>query len=219
MYVHEHFHGHQTRVQRRGLGDEGLRGFKVHGEDANWSRVEGLALRRAYLEADNAASREYLKDFVVARQIKRRKIPDAAAAAESHIADVEGTASYVSLRTALLLKDSEYRPGIDRAKDPFFYDFSNVDGYIDNIMRKGMDFASSMTQDDQHKYYFYGAYQCFLLDRFSPDWKRGFLEKGKNLDIMMADLLRLTSAEKEEIARRLPARYGEDEPSPLRKEP
>ena len=54
-----------------------------------------------------------------------------------------------------------------------------------------------MTQDDQRKYYFYGAYQCFLLDRFSPGWKRGFLEKGKDLDVMMADLLRLTSAEKE----------------------
>ena len=141
MYVHEHFHGHQARVQRRGLGDEGLRGFKVNGEDANWSRVEGLALRRAYLEVDDAASREYLKDFVVARQIKRGKITDAAAAAESHIADSEGPASYVSLKTAMLLKDSEDRPGIDRAKDPFFYDFSHVDGYIDNIMRKGMDFV------------------------------------------------------------------------------
>ena len=55
-----------------------------------------------------------------------------------------------------------------------------------------------------------------ILDRYSealwPDWKRGFLEKGKDLDVMMADLLRLTSAEKEEIAHRLSARYGDDEP-------
>jgi hypothetical protein len=215
MYVHEHFHGHQARVQRRGLGDEGLRGMKVDGIDANWCRVEGLALRRAYLEADDEAAREYLKDFVVARQIKRGKLSDAAAAAESHIADSEGPASYVSLRTALLLKDPGYRPGIDPTKDPFFYGFSHVDGYIDNVMRKGMEFASSMTQDDPRIYYFYGAYQCFLLDRFSPDWKRGFLEKGKDLDIMMADLLRLTSAEKEQIAQRLPARYGDDDLSSL----
>ena len=85
--------------------------------------------------------------------------------AESHIADSEGPASYVSLRTALLLKDSGYEPGIDPTKDPFFYDFAYVGGYIDNVMRKGMDFANSMTQDDQRKYYLYGAYQCFLLDR------------------------------------------------------
>jgi hypothetical protein len=210
MYVHEHFHGHQARVQRRGLGDEGLGGVKVNVEEADWSRVEGLALRRAYLEVDDAASREYLKDFLVAREIKRGKIPSAAAAAESHIADVEGTASYVSLKTAMLLKDSEDRSRIDRAKDPFFYGFAYVDGYIDNIMRKGMDFACSMTQDDRRIYYFYGAYQCFLLDRFSPGWKHGFLEKGKDLDLMMADLLKLTSAEKTEIRQRLSTRYEND---------
>ena len=212
MYVHEHFHGHQARVQRRGLGDEGLRGYKVNVEYPDWSRVEGLALRRAYLEVDDAASREWLKDFVAARALKRGKIPSAAAAAESHIADVEGTASYVSLKTALLLKDSKDRPGLDRSKDPFFYDFVYLDGYVDNIMRKGMDFAFSMTRDDRRKYYLYGAYQCFLLDRFSPGWKRGFLEKGKDLDVMMTDLLKLTPAEKEEIAHRLPIRYGADEP-------
>jgi hypothetical protein len=213
MYVHEHFHGHQARVQHRGLGDEGLSGLKVNVEYPDWSRVEGLALRRAYLEVDDAAAREYLKDFVVARAIKRGKITSAAAAAESQIADVEGPASYVSLKTALLLRDSGDRPGIGRAKDPYFYNFSYVNGYIDNIMRKGMDFAFSMPKDDRRKYYLYGAYQCFLLDRFSPGWKRGFLEKGKDLDVMMADLLSLTSAEKEEIAQRLPTRYGDDDPS------
>ena len=118
-----------------------------------------------------------------------------------------------------MLRDSEDRPGIDRAKDPFFYDFAYVDGYIDNIMRKGMDFAFSMTRDDRRKYCLYGLYQCFLLDRFSQGWKLGFLEKGKDLDVMMADLLQLTPAEKEEIAQRLPTRYGADEPSPLRKKP
>ncbi len=211
-YIHEHFHGHQTRVQRRDLGDEGLSGLKVDVEYPDWSRIEGLALRRAYLEDDDAASREWLKDFVAARAIKRGKITDAAAAAESHTADVEGTASYVSLKTALLLKDSKDRPAIDRAKDPFFYGFAYVEGYLDNIMRKGMDFACSLPQDERSRYYLYGAYQCFLLDRFSPGWKRGFLEKGKDLDIMMADLLGLTSAEIEEIAQRLPIRYGADEP-------
>jgi len=219
MYVHEHFHGHQARTRRRGPGEDGLRGLKVDVEYPDWSRVEGLALRRAYPEVDDAAAREYLKDFVVARQIKRGKITSAAAAAESQIANGEGPASYVSLKTAMLLRDPGYRPGIDATKDPFFYGFSHVDGYIDNVMRKGMDFAFSMPKDDRRKYYLYGAYQCFLLDRFSPGWKRGFLEKGKDLDVMMADLLRLTPAEKEEIAQRLPTRYSDVEPPPLRKSP
>jgi hypothetical protein len=219
MYVHEHFHGHQARTRHRGPGEDGLRGLEVNVEYPDWSRVEGLALRRAYLEVDDAAAREYLKDFVVARAIKRGKITSAAAAAESQIANGEGPASYVSLKTAMLLRDSGDRPGIGRAKDPYFYNFSYVNGYIDNIMRKGMDFVCSMTQDDRRKYYFYGAYQCFLLDRFSPGWKRGFLEKGKDLDVMMADLLRLTQAEKEEIAQRLPTRYSDVEPPPFRKSP
>jgi hypothetical protein len=217
MYIHEHFHGHQAKVQRRDLGDAGLKGLEIAGKDPNWSRVEGLALRRAYLEADDAAAREYLKDFVVARGLKRGKITSAAAAAETQVADVEGPASYVSLRTALLLKGAEARSGIDRAKDPYFYDFAYVDGYIDNIMRKGMDFACSLPPNDRNRYYLYGAYQGFLLDRFSPDWKRGFLEKGNDLDTMMADLLHLTSAEKVLIAHRLPTRYGADEPNSSRK--
>ena len=123
----------------------------------------------------------------------------------------EGTASYVSLKTAMLLRDSSDKPGIDRAKDPFFYNYAYINGYIDNIMRKGMDFAVSWTEDRGGKYYLYGAYQCFLLDRFAPGWKRGFLEKKKDLDSAMAALLKLSSGEKEEIKQRLSTRYAYDE--------
>ncbi len=210
MYVHEHFHGHQNRVRGRGRGEEGLRGLKVDVKYPNWARVEGLALRRAYLEADDAASLDCLKDFVVARQIKRGKITSAAAAAESQIANGEGPATYVSLKAAMLLEEAEDRPGIDRTDDPYFYGFAYADGYLDNIMRKGMEFACSLGENDRRIYYLFGAYQCFLLDRFSPDWKRGFLEKGKDLDVLIADLLELAPAEKAEIARRLPIRYGDD---------
>ncbi|MDH4270919.1 MAG: hypothetical protein OEW18_02970, partial [Candidatus Aminicenantes bacterium] len=113
--------------------------------------------------------------------------------------------------TALLLRDSGDKPGLDRAKDPFFYNYAYVDGYIDNIMRKGMDFAVTLTKDKHAKYYLYGAYQCFLLDRFAPGWKRGLLEKKKDLDSAMAALLKLSAGEKEEIKQRLSTRYGYDE--------
>jgi hypothetical protein len=213
MYVHEHFHGHQARVGRggpRGPGDEAWRRFEADAEYASWSNVEGLALRRAYLESEDAAAREFLKDFVVARENKNAHMP-AGAAPEAYISAVEGTSTYVSFKTALLLGGSNYSPDIDRAKDPYFYKFAHVDGYIDNIMRKGMDFAVAWSQDTRSKYYLYGAYQCFLLDRFAPGWKRGFIEKAKSLDAAMADLLRLSSAEKEEIRQRLPTRYAYDE--------
>jgi hypothetical protein len=206
-YIHEHFHAHQARLQRPGP----VRAFKINAEYAAWAHIEGLALRRAYLESQDAAARDFIKDFVVAREIKHAHMPPDAAPAEAYFSMKEGTASYVSLKTAMLLRDSSDKPGIDRAKDPFFYGFAYVNGYVDNIMRKGMDFAVSLTEDRGGKYYFYGAYQCFLLDRFAPGWKRGFLEKKKNLDSAMAAVLKLSSEEKEEIKQRLSTRYAYDE--------
>jgi len=214
MYVHEHFHGHQSGFPRfQGVlpGDALLRRFEVNAEYAAWSHIEGLALRRAYLESQDAAALDILKDFLVAREIKHVLMPRGTAPAEARISLVEGTASYVSLKTAMQLRDASAKPGIDRSKDPFFYDYGYVDGYLDNIMRKGMDVAASLTEDKRGRYYFYGAYQCFLLDRFAPGWKRGLFESERTLDSAMSDLLRISAEEKEEIKRRLPARYGYDE--------
>jgi hypothetical protein len=214
MYVHEHFHGHQSRFpQFQGAlpGDALLRRFEVTAEYVAWSHIEGLALRRAYIESQDAAALDLLKDFMVAREIKHALMPRGTAPAEARISLVEGTPSYVSLKTAMLLRDASDKPGIDRSKDPFFYNYAYVDGYIDNIMRKGMDVAASLTDDKRGRYYFYGAYQCFLLDRFAPGWKRDFFENGRTLDSAMADLLKISAAEKEEIKQRLPARYGYDE--------
>jgi hypothetical protein len=210
LYIHEHFHAHQARLQRPGP----VRAFKVNAEYAAWAHIEGLALHRAYLESQDAAAHDYLKDFVVAREVKWAHLPPLqadAAEAEAYLSTKEGAASYVSLKTAMLLRDSSENPGLDRAKDPFFYNYAYLDGYIDNIMRKGMDFVVSLTEDNQEKYYLYGAYQCFLLDRFAPGWKRGFLEKKKDLDSALAALLKLSSGEKEEIKKRLLTRYAYDE--------
>jgi len=214
MYLHEHFHGHQSRFPRfQGAPPSValLRRFQATAEYAAWSHIEGLALRRAYLESQDAAALDILKDFLAAREIKRALMPRGTAPAEARISLVEGTPSYVSLKTAMLLREASEKPGVDRSKDPFFYDYAYVDGYIDNIMRKGMDFAVSWSEDTRGKYYLYGAYQCFLLDRFAPGWKRDLFETERTLDSAMSGLLKISDAEKEEIKRRLPARYGYDE--------
>jgi hypothetical protein len=214
MYVHELFHGHQSRFpQFQGAlpADALLRRYQVSAEYAAWSHIEGLALRRAYVEPQDAAALDLLKDFAVARGIKRALMPRGTAAAEARNSLKEGAASYVSLNAALLLRDAADKPGLDRAKDPFFYNYAYLDAYINNVMKKGLDFAVAWTDDKQGKYYLYGAYQCFLLDRFSPGWKKGFFEKNKNLDAEMADLLKISESEREEIKRRLPVRYGYSE--------
>jgi hypothetical protein len=214
MYVHELFHGHQSRFpQFQGAlpADALLRRYQVSAEYAAWSHIEGLALRSAYVEPQDAAALDLLKDFAVARGIKRALMPRGTAAAEARISLKEGAASYVSLKAALLLRDAADKAGLDRAKDPFFYNYAYLDAYINNVMNKGLDFAVAWTDDKQGKYYLYGAYQCFLLDRFSPGWKKGFFEKNKNLDAKMADLLKISESEREEIKRRLPVRYGYNE--------
>jgi len=211
MYIHEHFHGYQNLFPRSGPTWEALRDFRVDAEYAAWSHIEGLALRRAYLESRDDEALAFFKDFAVARRIKRARMPADAATVEARISTLEGTASYASLKTTLLLKDPGEKLGREPAKDPFFYGFAYADGYFDTIMRKGMDFAVAWSEDKQNKYYLYGAYQCFLLDRFTPGWKKGFLEGRKTLDAATEDSLKLTAKEEEEITKRLPSRYNFDE--------
>ncbi|MBN2207581.1 MAG: hypothetical protein JW742_09270, partial [Candidatus Aminicenantes bacterium] len=187
-YIHEHFHGYRVKFPANDLAVAAVPLFRIDAEYAAWSQVEGLALQRTYDEPEDAAAREFLKDFLVAREIKRALMPREAANFEALFSAMEGTSSYVSLKAAMLLGASDYEPALDRTKNPYFYAFAYVDGYIDNIMRKGMDYAVSLTRDTQRKYYFYGVYQCFLLDRFAPGWKRGFLEEAKTLDEVMAGL-------------------------------
>jgi hypothetical protein len=86
-----------------------------------------------------------------------------------------------------------------------------VDGYVSSLMEKGLHFAANWTLDKRGKYYLYGAYQCFLLDRFVPGWKRNFFRNKKNRDQITAEFLKLTEEQKEEIAKRINSRYSYDD--------
>lgn len=213
MYIHEHFHGFQSQFGPLGSG-EGLRDFEVNAEYAAYSHIEGLALLQAFEQKDNVKSLGYLKDFMVAREIKRTYMPPEAIPAEQFISVVEGTACYANLKTAVLIRDRRYKPKINQEVDPYFYNFEYVDGYLENIMKKGLHFAAEWTLDKigglRGKYYLYGAYQCFLLDRFIPGWKQNFFQEKKNLDDITSDFLNLSTAEKEEIAERLKTKYSYD---------
>lgn len=211
MLVHEHFHGFQAKHGRWGGGTNGLKDFHVTAEYATYSHVEGLALMKAFEEKDHDEALEYFKDFFVARDSKQALMPAEAVVGEQFISVVEGTPSYCSLKMAMILRDEAYEPGISREDDPFFYDFQYVDGYVSSLMEKGLHFAANWTLDKRGKYYLYGAYQCFLLDRFVPGWKRNFFRNKKNLDQITAEFLKLTEEQKEEIAKRIKSRYSYDD--------
>ena len=210
LYIHEFFHGFQGKYELAG-NDDALYKFKVNTEYATYSNIEGLALLDAYNENDHNRALESLEDYMVARGIKHTFMPPEAAAAEQSAAVSEGTASYSNVKMAMLLKDMKYKPGISKQDDPFFYDFKFMDEYIEENLDKDLRMVMEFTLDKIGKCYAYGAYQCFILDRFFPKWKHGFFREKKNLDEVTANFLKLSPDQEKLIAARLKTKYPYDE--------
>ncbi|UCH92580.1 MAG: hypothetical protein JSV88_20100 [Candidatus Aminicenantes bacterium] len=211
LYVHEFFHGFQRKYELSGKGDDALYKFKVNTEYATYSNIEGLALLNAYNEKDHAGALEFLKDYLVAREIKQTFMPPGSAAAEQFTAVSEGTASYSNIKMAMILRDNKYKPGISQQDDPFFFNFKFMDGYIENNLTKDLRFTMEFTLEKVGKCYAFGAYLCLVLDRFVPGWKNGFFQEKKNLDQVTANFLKLSPAQKKVIADRLKTKYPYDE--------
>jgi hypothetical protein len=211
MLIHEHYHGYQAKFGSWGRGARGLRDFRVTADYAAYSHVEGLALKKAFEEKDQAEALEYFEDFCVARESKQATMPPEAVAGERFISVIEGTPSFCSLKMAMILRDESYEAGISRDADPFFYNFQYMEGYVSSLMEKGLEYIANLTLDKRGKYYLYGAYQCFLLDRFFPGWKKNFFENKKDLDTITDEFLALTEEQKKEISKRIEERYGFNE--------
>jgi len=211
LNVHEFFHGFQKKCgAMEGGGSADITDFKVNAGYATYSNIEGLALINAFEEKEQSKARECLKDSVVARQIKQSFMPDELAAAEKFTSLLEGTASYANIRMAQLIKEQKYKAGMSREDDPFFFDFKFMKGNIENHTTLTMPFAVPRTFGVLDNCYQYGAYQCFLLDRFFPGWKKDFFRDKKKLDDVMAGFLKLSGEEKAVIAKRLKTKYSYD---------
>ena len=241
LYVHEFFHGFQTRAMpARSAGEEIRRisreakeksvkpdfskvkkskrtevdmdrNFQVNPEYSTYSNIEGLALLNAYKEKDKKKALEYFKDYSVAREIKHsRHMTPGAAAGETNTTVSEGTASYSDAKMAMLVRDKKYKPQMSPKDDPFFFNYQYAGGYVHEKTIASIEGIMGETLDTLGKCYTYGLYQCLLLDRFFPGWKKGFFESEKNLDEVTAEKLRLSEAEKKAIEERLKAKYEYD---------
>ena len=241
LYVHEFFHGFQTRAMpERQAGEdirrimkeakekgvkpdlskvkmprkravEPARDFDVNPEYSTYSNIEGLALRGALEAEKKAEAREYFKDYLAAREIKHSKYMTPGAALNEALTTVsEGTAVYSDTRMAMMIRDRKYKPAMNQADDPFFYGFRFMDQYIYSNTRKSIDFVLNDTLDTLGKCYTYGVYQCLVLDRLFPGWKKGFFESEKTLDEVTAEKLKLSDKEKAAVAERLKAKYDYD---------
>jgi hypothetical protein len=205
LNIHELFHCFQRSTYRSRHGN--LQ-YNTDENYATYAEIEGLALEHSYLEADDATAREYLKDFLIARGLKRRSMTELEQLQESEEDVSEGTATYSELMAATLIKKS-YTPLITRKDDPFFFGFKYVDSLIQGKL-KMLRFSRTNTLSSRDKCYPYGCYQAVLLNRFAPGWQDGFFQRGRTLDHAIDSLFALQQQEREKIAARLRDRYGYD---------
>ena len=205
LCIHELFHCFQNTLFKWKSGNLHFNNDENY---AAYAEIEGLALERAYLESNDALAKEYLKDCLVAKQLKRRSMNDLERLQESDEDIEEGTATYSDLMTSTLLKKG-YQPLITQKDDPYFFSFRYADSLIE-LKLKMLRSTRVNSLSSMDKSYPYGCYEAMLLTRFSPGWRDGFFQKGNGLDVVIDSLLSLSPQERENVAGRLKSRYGYD---------
>lgn len=210
-YVHEAFHclqaqlridGEKTRARMNCWRDMNKE-FDSNLEYSVFAEIEGCALLSAFHESNNSKALEYLKDSLVAREIRQRAMTPGAVVADIYRTRDEGTATYANIRLAMLLKDAGYQNRVSKDDNSCFLAFEHLDEYLKKEIASCQKEFISGTLDTTRNIYIHGALQCFLLDRLFPDWKTGLFENDRSLDKVISGFLNLTEGEKQRIEIRL----------------
>jgi hypothetical protein len=202
IYLHELFHCFaRGRIEQQ----FGNLQFNADTDYATWSQIEGLVLERAYKADDPAASRERVKEFVVARALKRQAMTDTQRGEESADDVREGTATYVMLRALEIIKSGGFKPVLTTADDPYYHGFADADRMIASYAER-LVAAAARHEDPKMKCYDYGCFQCALAERLVPGWQQR-VERGQPMDAILAAAVPVAEAERAEVERRLRADY------------
>jgi hypothetical protein len=230
VYVHEFFHGFQTIAipgraptpkpaapqgaekspsppptpPRSGPGEPDI---VVTLDYSTYSNVEALALKAAYAAGDAQEARERLSDYLVAQHLKRKTMAPREIEFENQTQLSEGTARYSDTKMASLILAAGYGGNGRHEGDPAFSSWRGMRSYLEQMLPRQIEYSGSTTLDTRTKYYVFGSYLCFILDRLSPDWKIGFFQSQKSLDLVVEETLKLTEADERRIAAGLEARY------------
>ncbi len=202
--IHELFHCFQRDVYRYRFGN--LRMNPV-ADYAVYSELEGIALEKAYLAADPAAAREFLLDFLAARDLKRKTMTGREANQESEEELLEGTATFSEARVLEQLRSGYSFAIPEAAPDPYFHKFARADLFLEeklDSLRK----ARRNSLDARMRSYSYGCFQALVLTRLSPAWRDGFFQSGKMMDQAIREHLAPSEAEMTAAGRRLEDRYS-----------
>jgi len=204
--IHELFHCFQRSVYRWRFGN-----FRCN-PDSNYAifaEIEGIALENAYIESDDEKAMQYLRDFIVARELKRKDLLEREQNQESEDDLMEGTAVY-SETMALQLMKKGYTPFISIEDDPYFFGFQ----YADEMLKQKLEYLREQRKvslDSRGKCYPYGCFQALLLSRFFPGWQENFFKEQKLLDQYLSENLVVGEEEKEKIAQGFKTRYAHDD--------
>ena len=211
LYVHEFFHTFQQHAWCGWDKGEGDRRFAVNTEYAGFSEIEGRALEAAYNAKSKKEAREYLKDYITARDLKQTHMTPGAIMQEKYTNLTEGLAVYAETSMAKHLRDKGIKPKADPALDPFFMKYRFMDEYVTDKTTRGIGYLLDLTLDNGLKYYTYGCLEAYVLDRLSRKWKKGFMQKETDTDDVVRRLLKLSDKDKASIAERLKTRYPYEE--------
>lgn len=203
LYIHELFHCFQSDHVRIGYGN--LR----YNPDANYalySEIEGLALQKAYMEEDSEKAKEFLKDFILARELKRQSMTDMQQKQESSDDVREGTAVYSEVMALKSIRGG-FDPALSGEQDPYYNGFKDLDDLMAKYTDQ-MDESIHEVFDPKMKCYNYGCYQALLLQRLFPGWQEPFATEPRFLDEEIRKRVPISEDEKENIRERFETLYN-----------
>jgi hypothetical protein len=203
LYIHELFHCFQSDHVRIGYGNLN---YNPDENYALYSEIEGLALKNAYAENDPEKAKEFLKDFILARQIKRQSMTDMQQKEESSDDVREGTAVYSEVMALKSIQEG-FHPGLSEEQDPYYSGFQDMDDLMAKYTNR-MDESIHEVYDPKMKCYNYGCYQALLLQRLFPGWQEPFAEEPRYLDEEIRKKIPISEEEKEGIRKRFEAQYN-----------
>jgi hypothetical protein len=199
LLSHESFHAYAGLVaperlweaERMGMTAQEAYPWDDAAVEAAWKQE--LSILADALRANDPDDAEALSQmFIVHREQRRAALTPEIVHYEQEREWSEGLARYAELeiwRLASLVED--YAPVDGMALDG---DFDRY-GHFASRWSRELDQMARMAEDEgDGRFYYSGMAQAYLLDRFSPGWKKKALDSGAHLDDLLAAALPRTPA-------------------------
>ncbi|MGE5681535.1 MAG: hypothetical protein ACM34K_11725 [Bacillota bacterium] len=192
IFIHELFHSFQRSAIKMNWSNPR---FNTDLNFSVFSELEGILLEKACYSQDINSAKEYLKEFLVSRRLKNNSIIQKEIFDLSSNEYIEGTATYIEVKTLEELKKNFTPDSQLISIDKNYKGFSHAAEMISNRLNWLSDIRQSLCFITQ-KPYPYGLFQALLLDKLFPSWREKMAPDGSFLDQMLSRLVKLTRKDK-----------------------